>query len=75
MKSDGKIDPFEVLLEAHTGHLVISYVVVAETMMPDGNKNIFMHAREGQSAMMTVGLLESMSACEKARIAGHMNTD
>jgi hypothetical protein len=75
MKTDGKIDPFEVLLEAHTGQLVIHYIVVAETMLADGSKNIFIQARPGQSAMITVGLLESMSACEKARIARHMNTD
>lgn len=70
--TERRIDPFEVLLEAQTGQLVVSYVVIAETLAPDGTRNLYTHAHAEQSATVTVGLLECVSATEKFRIARHL---
>lgn len=73
--SNKRIDPFEVVLEAQTGQMVVSYVVIAETLGADGTRNLFTHAHAEQSATVTVGLLECVSATEKLRIARHLGRE
>jgi len=71
MNDEAALDPFELYIQAETGQLCLSYIGVSEVCNPTGGKSLFVHARQEQSATITLGLLHSASAIEELRLARH----
>jgi hypothetical protein len=68
-------DPHRMLIEMDTGKHVVSYVLIAAVEDLEGRQHLYQLTNERQTATVTIGLLEAVSAVEKMRIVHEWGAD
>ena len=68
-------DPHRLLIEMDTGKHVVSYVLIAAVEDIHGRQHLYQLVNEKQTATVTIGLLEAVSAVEKMRIVQEWGAD